>query len=35
MSLHFLLKSEAHTLSLVQVMGMSEDDAFTLFRRVR
>ncbi|MBN8439816.1 MAG: transposase, partial [Candidatus Accumulibacter sp.] len=35
MSLHFLLKAEARTRSLVQVLGMSDDDAFTLFRRVR
>ena len=35
MSLHFLLKAEARTLSLVDVLGMSDDDAFTLFRRVR
>ena len=35
MSLHFLLKAEARTRSLVEVLGMSDDDAFTLFRRVR
>jgi transposase-like protein len=35
MSLHFLLKAEARTLSVVQVLGMSDDDAFALFRRLR
>jgi transposase-like protein len=35
MSLHFLLKSEARTLSLVKVLGMNDDDAFALFRRLR
>ena len=35
MSLHFLLKAEARTLSVVQVLAMSDDDAFTLFREVR
>jgi hypothetical protein len=35
MSLHFLLKAEVRTRSLVEVLGMSDDDAFTLFRRVR
>jgi transposase-like protein len=35
MSLHFLLKAEARTLSVVEVLAMSDDDAFTLFRRVR
>jgi hypothetical protein len=32
MSLHFLLQAKARTLSVVQVLAMS-DDAFTLFRR--
>lgn len=27
MSLHFLLKAEARTLSVVQVLGMNDDDA--------
>jgi transposase-like protein len=35
MSLHCLLKAEARTLSVVQVLAMSDDDAFTLFRHVR
>jgi hypothetical protein len=34
MSLHFLLKAEARTRSLVEVLGMSDDDAFTPSRRV-
>ena len=35
MSLHFLLKAKARTLSVVQVLAMSDDDAFALFRHVR
>ena len=35
MSLHFLLKAEARTLSMVQVLAMSDDDAFALFRHLR
>ena len=35
MSLHFLLKAEARTLSVVQVLAMSDDDAFALFRHLR
>jgi len=35
MSLHFLLKAKARTLSVVQVLAMSDDDAFTLFREAR
>ena len=35
MSLHFLLKAEARTLSLVKVLGMDDSDAFALFRRLR
>jgi transposase-like protein len=35
MSLHFLLKAEARTLSVVQVLGISDDDPFALFRRLR
>lgn len=35
MSLHFLLKAEARTLSLVKVLGMNDQDAFALFRRLR
>ena len=35
MSLLFLRKAEARTLSLVEILGMSADDAFALFRRVR
>jgi hypothetical protein len=29
MSVHFLLKAEARTLSVVQVLAMSDDDAFS------
>jgi transposase-like protein len=35
MSLHFLLQAKARTLSVVQVLAMSDDDAFTLLRRAR
>ena len=35
MSWHFLLRAEARSLSLVQVLALSDDDAFTLFRRQR
>ena len=35
MSLHFLLRAEARSLSLVQVLALSDDDAFALFRRQR
>jgi transposase-like protein len=35
MSLHFLLKAEARSLSVVQVLAMSDDDALTLFRQLR
>ena len=35
MSLHFLLKAEARTQSLVKVLGMNDDDAFALFRHLR
>jgi len=35
MSLHFLLKAEARTMSLVQVLGLSDDEAFALFKRQR
>ena len=35
MSLHFLLSAEARSLSLVQILALSDDDAFTLFRRQR
>ena len=35
MSLHFLRKAEARTLSLVEILSMSNDDALALFRRVR
>jgi|AATO01.1.fsa_nt_gi transposase-like protein len=35
MSLHFLLQTKARTLSVVQVLAMSDDDAFALFRDVR
>ena len=35
MSLHFLLQAKARTLSVVQVLAMSDDDAFALFRHVR
>jgi transposase-like protein len=35
MSLHFLLKAEARTLSLRQVFDMSEDEALDFFRRLR
>ena len=34
MSLHFLLKAEARALSMVQVLAMSDDDAFALFRHL-
>jgi len=35
MSLHFLLTAQARTLSVLQVARMSDDDAFTLFKRLR
>ncbi len=35
MSLHFLLTAEARTLSVLQVARMSDDDAFSLFKRLR
>lgn len=35
MSLHFLLTAEARSLSLVQVLAMSDMAAFQLFRRLR
>ncbi len=35
MSLHFLLKAEARTLSVGQVLAMSDDNAFSLFRHLR
>ncbi len=35
MSLHFLLKAGARTLSVVQVLAMSDDNAFSLFRHLR
>jgi transposase-like protein len=35
MSLHFLLKAEARTLSVVQVLAMGDDDALALFRHLR
>jgi len=35
MSLHFRLRAEARSLSLVQILALSDDDAFTLFRRQR
>jgi hypothetical protein len=35
MPLHFLLKAEARTLSVPQVLAMSDLDAFSLFRRMR
>ena len=35
MSLHSLLRAEARSLSLVQILALSDDDAFVLFRRQR
>ncbi|QKS28113.1 MAG: IS1595 family transposase [Candidatus Accumulibacter similis] len=35
MSLHFLLKAEARSLSVVQVLAMSDDEALALFRQLR
>ncbi len=35
MAQHFLLSSKARTLSLAQVMRLSEDEAFTTFREIR
>ncbi|MFZ4537846.1 transposase [Propionivibrio sp.] len=35
MTIHFLLSAEARTLSVLQVAGMSDDEAFVLFRRLR
>ncbi len=35
MSLHFLLRAEARSLSLVQVLALRDNDAFALFRRQR
>lgn len=35
MSLHFLLKAEARTMSLVEVLALSEDEAVALFKRLR
>ena len=35
MSMHFLLSAKARTLSVLQVAGMSDDDAFVLFRHLR
>ena len=35
MRLHFLLQAKGLTLSVVQVLAMSDDDAFALFRHVR
>lgn len=35
MTQHFLLSSKARTLSLAQVMRLSEDEAFTTFREIR
>lgn len=35
MSLHFLLTAQARTLSVLQVARMSDDDAFSLFKRLR
>ncbi len=35
MAQHFLLSSKAKTLSLVQVMNLTNEDAFKLFKSIR